>query len=95
MRVLTKTSIYYLLVAIVVFLVGGISFYLIMQQEIYDEVDDQLFTDKENIITFIRQHNRLPNVTSGISEAIIVKEAARVQPMIEELADTLIYSSYD
>lgn len=95
MRVLTKTSLYYLLVSVVVFLVGGTSFYWIMQSEIYDEVDDQLFTDKENIIEFIRQHNRLPNVTSGISEAIIVKEAKQVNPTLEELADTLIYSSYD
>lgn len=95
MRVLTKTSLYYLLVSLVVFLVGGISFYKIMQVEIYDEVDDQLFTDKENILEYIRQHNRLPNVTSGISEAIIVREADEDNLIIEALADTLIYSTYD
>jgi signal transduction histidine kinase len=95
MRILTITSLYYLLVSLVVFLGGGFSFYKIMQTEIYDEVDDQLFTDKENIIAYIREHNRLPNVTSGISEAIIVREAETVTPTIEELADTLIFSSYD
>ncbi|EMR03307.1 sensor histidine kinase [Cesiribacter andamanensis] len=95
MRVLTKTSYYYLLLSAVVFLLGGINFYWIMQQEIYDEVDDQLFTDKENILAFIRQNNRLPSVTSGISEAILVKEANPASPTLEKLADTLIYSSYD
>ena len=95
MRLLTKTSLYYLLVSFVVFLVGGISFYKIMQIEIYDEVDDQLFTDKENILAYIREHDRLPSVTSGISEAIIVREAVTVSPTLEELADTLIYSQYD
>ncbi|MFD3003942.1 sensor histidine kinase [Pontibacter toksunensis] len=95
MRILTKTSLYYLLVSFVVFLVGGFSFYKIMQAEIYDEVDDQLFTDKENIIAFIREHDRLPSVTSGISEAIIVREAHAVSPTVEELADTLIFSNYD
>ncbi|RDV15517.1 sensor histidine kinase [Pontibacter diazotrophicus] len=95
MRILTKTSLYYLLVSFVVFLVGGFSFYKIMQAEIYDEVDDQLFTDKENIIAYIQEHNRLPNVTSGISEAIVVREAEAVSPTIEELADTLIFSNYD
>ena len=95
MRLLSKTSLYYLLVSLVVFLVGGISFYKIMQDEVYDEVDDQLFTDKENIFAYIRENNRLPNVTSGISEAIIVREAAAVTPTIEELADTLIFSTYD
>ncbi|GAA4424599.1 HAMP domain-containing sensor histidine kinase [Pontibacter saemangeumensis] len=95
MRLLTKTSLYYLLVSLIVFLVGGISFYKIMQTEVYDEVDDQLFTDKENIFEYIREHNRLPNVTSGISEAIIVREAEAVTPTIEELADTLIFSTYD
>ncbi|MFD2514799.1 sensor histidine kinase [Pontibacter locisalis] len=95
MRLLTKTSLYYLLVSFIVFLVGGISFYKIMQTEIYDEVDDQLFTDKENILAYIREHDRLPSVTSGISEAILVREAVAVTPSMEELADTLIFSKYD
>ncbi|AKD04552.1 HAMP domain-containing sensor histidine kinase [Pontibacter korlensis] len=95
MRVLTKTSLYYLLVSLVVFAVGGTSFYLMLREEIYDEVDDQLFTDKENIISYIRQHNRLPNVTSGISEAILVRDADPDNLIMEQLSDTLIYSSYD
>ena len=95
MRLLTKTSLYYLLVSLVVFLVGGLSFYKIMQNEIYDEVDDQLYTDKENIFEYIRENNRLPNVTSGISEAIIVRKADTVNPTIEDLGDTLIFSTYD
>ncbi|WP_299821414.1 HAMP domain-containing sensor histidine kinase [uncultured Pontibacter sp.] len=95
MRILTKTSLYYALVSVAVFLVGGILFYTTMREEIYDEVDDQLFTDKENIINYIRVHDRLPNVTSGISEAILVKEANMAAPIMEQLADTLIFSTYD
>ncbi|MDX5438712.1 MAG: sensor histidine kinase, partial [Pontibacter sp.] len=95
MRVLTTTSLYYLFVSLVVFAVGGTVFYLTLREEIYDEVDDQLFTDKENIIAYIRQHNRLPNVTSGISETILVQEADRSNPVMEQLKDTLIFSSYD
>lgn len=95
MRVLTKTSLYYVLVSLLVFAVGGTLFYLSMREEIYDEVDDQLFTDKENIISYVRQHNRLPNVTSGISEAILVKEGHPESLVMEQLSDTLIYSSYD
>ncbi|MFT2010553.1 HAMP domain-containing sensor histidine kinase [Pontibacter sp. 13R65] len=95
MRVLTKTSLYYLLVSVVVFLVGSVVFYKQLQFEIYDEVDDQLFTDKENILQYIREHNRLPNVTSGISEAILVREAPSTDLILEGLSDTLIYSTYD
>ena len=95
MRVLTKTSLYYLVVSAVVFLLGGVSFYKILEEEIYDEVDDQLFTDKVNIIEFIRTHNRLPSVTSGISEAILVKEVQFSTPVLEALSDTMIYSTYD
>ncbi|MCC9166305.1 sensor histidine kinase [Pontibacter harenae] len=95
MRILTKTSLYYLLVSLLVFLIGGVSFYKIMQIEIYDEVDDQLYTDQVNILGYIRQHNKLPSVTSGISEAIIVREADEVHKGIEELSDTLIFSTYD
>ncbi|MER2998194.1 sensor histidine kinase [Pontibacter populi] len=95
MRILTKTSLYYLLVSFVVFLMGGIAYYNIMQGEIYDEVDDQLFTDKENILAFIRRTNELPHVTSGVSETIVVKEITDKNPILESLTDTLIYSSYD
>lgn len=95
MRILTKTSLYYLLVSAFVFLVGGLSYYKIMQVEIYDEVDDQLFTDKENILEYIRHNNELPSVTSGISEAILVKEAGNSSPALEALSDTLIFSAYD
>lgn len=95
MRVLTKTSLYYLLVSLVVFAVGGTVFYLSLREEIYDEVDDQLFTDKENIIAYIQKHDRLPNVTSGISEAIHVREADPANLVMEHLSDTLIYSTYD
>ncbi|OKL41683.1 sensor histidine kinase [Pontibacter flavimaris] len=95
MRVLTKTSLYYLLVSLVVFAVGGTVFYLTLREEIYDEVDDQLFTDKENIIAYIRQYDRLPNVTSGISEAIHVRKANPEKLVMEQLKDTLIFSSYD
>ncbi|MFD2245898.1 sensor histidine kinase [Pontibacter ruber] len=95
MRILTKTSLYYLLVSVVVFFVGGFGYYKIMQVEIYDEVDDQLFTDKENILAYIRQNNRLPNVTSGISEAILVKQVTDASPVLEAISDTLLYSAYD
>ncbi|NDK54316.1 sensor histidine kinase [Pontibacter fetidus] len=95
MRILTKTSLYYLLVSFVVFLAGGIGYYLILQGEIYDEVDDQLFTDKENILTYIRRTNTLPHVTSGVTETIVVKEVTSATPVLESLTDTLIYSSYD
>ncbi|MBF8963854.1 HAMP domain-containing histidine kinase [Pontibacter sp. FD36] len=95
MRILTKTSLYYLLVSVIVFLLGGTSFYKILQTEIYDEVDDQLFTDKENIIEYIRRHNELPSVTSGISEAIIVRETSANAGALEALSDTLIFSTYD
>ena len=95
MRILTKTSLYCLIVSVVVFLLGGLSFYKILQTEISDEVDDQLFTDKENIIEYIRRHNELPSVTSGISEAILVKELSDGVKVIEALSDTLIYSAYD
>ncbi len=95
MRVLTKTSLYYLLVSALVFLIGGLIFYKILEIEIYDEVDDQLYTDKENILDYIQVNNKLPNVTSGISETILVQEVEVVSPVQDAISDTLIYSAYD
>jgi signal transduction histidine kinase len=50
MKLLTKTNIYYTLFALIIFIIGGFAFYFIIQNEIYDEIDEALVARKEVIL---------------------------------------------
>ena len=50
MKLLTKTNLYYTLFAMIIFIIGGFAFYFIIQNEIYDEIDEALISRKEVIL---------------------------------------------
>src|SRR5664279_3743866 len=50
MKLLTKTNLYYTLFAMIIFIIGGFAFYFIIQNEIYDEIDEALVSRKEVIL---------------------------------------------
>lgn len=95
MRILTKTSLFYLGLSAVVFLVGGLVFYYTMRNEVYDEVDDLLLAERENIMAYSREHGELPAMATDLNETIFISRSeARSLPELQ-LIDTLLYSSYD
>lgn len=50
MKLLTKTNLYYTLFALIIFIIGGFAFFFIIQNEIYEEIDEALLARKEIII---------------------------------------------
>ena len=50
MKLLTRTNLYYTLFAMIIFVIGGFAFYFIIQNEIYDEIDEALISRKEVIL---------------------------------------------
>jgi signal transduction histidine kinase len=50
MKLLTKTNLYYSLFAILIFIIGGFAFYYIIQNKIYEEIDEALISRKGMII---------------------------------------------
>jgi signal transduction histidine kinase len=50
MKLLTKTNLYYTLFAMIIFIIGGFAFYFIIQNEIYEEIDEALISRKEVIL---------------------------------------------
>ncbi|MDR3610922.1 MAG: HAMP domain-containing sensor histidine kinase [Ignavibacteriaceae bacterium] len=50
MKLLTKTNLYYTLFALIIFIIGGFAFFYIIQNEIYEEIDEALLFRKDTII---------------------------------------------
>ena len=50
MKLLTKTNLYYTFFALIIFIIGGFAFFFIIQNKIYEEIDEALISRKEVII---------------------------------------------
>jgi signal transduction histidine kinase len=49
MKLLTKTNIYYTFFALIIFIIGGFAFFYIIQNKIYEEIDEALLSRKDFI----------------------------------------------
>src|ERR1035438_9871924 len=50
MKLLTKTNLYYTFFALIIFIIGGLAFFFIIQNKIYEEIDEALISRKEVIL---------------------------------------------
>jgi signal transduction histidine kinase len=50
MKLLTRTNLYYTLFALIIFIIGGFAFFFIIQNKIYEEIDEALVSRKEVIL---------------------------------------------
>ena len=57
MRILTKSSIYFIVASLVVFLISGTIIYFMLQALVYEEVDDLLTEKKKLVIKELEKHN--------------------------------------
>lgn len=60
MKLLTKYNRVNLLATILVFVVAGLCFYFILQHVLVSQLDDDLKTEEQEIINFVKQRNKLP-----------------------------------
>ncbi len=92
MRLLTKNTLVYLLVTVVVFLLGGLVFYQELKQLTNDETNEGLFLKKGRIFSYISQNKKLPD-GSLQSELLSFEPISGV--FKETLKDTFLYNSYE
>ncbi|MEO8210613.1 MAG: HAMP domain-containing sensor histidine kinase [bacterium] len=89
MKLLTKTSIYYLIFSLILFLLGGIFFYIQLREILDDEFTDDLYKEKELVSQYVNDSPKIPLSSNFIGDKISIRAAT--QPVAEELKDTLIF----
>jgi len=89
MKLLTKTSIYYLIFSLILFLIGGIFFYIQLREILDEEFTEDLYKKKELVLQYINDSSKIPQSSNLIGDKISV--TAGTQQINEELKDTLIF----
>lgn len=88
MKLLTKTSLVYLLTTLLVFAAGGWIFYNSLRHAVDEETTEDLYVEKERVLNWVEAHGSLP-VVFYAGDLDQFREASSVQ---ERLSDTTAFS---
>ena len=89
MKLLTKTSIYYLIFSLILFLIGGIFFYMQLRTILDEEFTEDLYKKKEHVEKYVNDSAKIPVSSDFIGDKITVVKAD--QKSTEQLKDTVIF----
>lgn len=90
MKLLTKTSLVYLLSTSIVFLIGGLIFYYNLRNIIDEETDEKLAVQKMQFTDFVKQYDSIPPLSYEHDGIEHLHET--VIPVIEKTTDTSFFS---
>lgn len=87
MKLLTRTSIYYVIITLIVFTFGSWIFYSFLTREVEEETTESLLVKKHSVLTALKTKNAIPENSLLAEDAFI----RMVQvPVAERIHDTLI-----
>ena len=92
MKLLTKTTLYFVTVSLLVFFAGGIGLYKIMQNLVEQEVDADLYSRIHYLFDNIQKLDSLENVAFIATEPIDIEEVSKPSPTAYHLKDTVLYN---
>jgi signal transduction histidine kinase len=91
MKLLTKTSLFYLISFSIILVLGGFSFYKGLNIILYKQIDDGLITEKSIIEEEISHNDSIPDFTSNFSNEIeVFRYTYAIEPSYK-LEDTTIF----
>jgi signal transduction histidine kinase len=94
MKLLTKTTLYFITVSLFVFLFGGIAFYHLVKNSIQKNVDEQLQNRMHTLITEMRDNNIHPHTAFIIGEAVRFEKVDKAGKPLVNFSDTIIYNKH-
>jgi signal transduction histidine kinase len=90
MKLLTRTTIYFTTIALLVFAIGGVVFYHELRSTTQGDADERLSNEKSTVVNYIHNHQSLPTVSLTLGDSIAYHSVAG--PVKERLADTIIFN---
>lgn len=90
MKLLTKTSLIYLLTTLLVFVIGGLIFYYNLRRIVDEETSERLFTEKSQIEDYVKAHDTVPGNSFTSGDFL---EFHRTEKPVQQLVrDTILFS---
>ncbi|MDP4282183.1 MAG: HAMP domain-containing sensor histidine kinase [Bacteroidota bacterium] len=93
MKLLTKTSLYYILFSMITFIIGGIIFYNTVKNIMYRQIDENLVTEQLLVEEAINITDTVPDYTSVFGHMIQVLPYIKIYNQVELIHDTAVYDS--
>jgi len=93
MKLLTKTSIYYLIFSLLLFTAGGVIFYMQVKGNIDEDVTEDLYLKKDKVLQYIKDSSKIPPRMISLDDEIIFTEQS--VPVNEQLRDTILVNHLD
>ena len=95
MKLLTKTTLYFITISLFVFFLGGIGLYILMQNLVKNEVNSELYNSIHYVFKGISKSDSLKNIQYISSEPIDIQQishpgATTTPPVL--LKDTVLYN---
>ncbi|MEO5906762.1 MAG: HAMP domain-containing sensor histidine kinase [Saprospiraceae bacterium] len=88
MKLITKTSYYYLAISILLFIAASAIFYFYISQILNEDITEAIAVDKNTVLNYVRTNDALPPI-SPLSEDIVTYIPID-QPREESLVDTML-----
>ncbi len=90
MKLITKTSFYYLILSLVLLTAGGIIFYFLMNNILNEEINEQLSIEKQKVLAHISQKKEMPPASPLADGLVSFVPADHAVP--EKFTDTILLS---
>src|SRR5688572_9350950 len=90
MKLLTKISLYYLLVSLVVFFTCGLVFFYTFKSEVYEELDEQMRDERKNIERILKTSESIPEFFPAVNNEVIIKPVHDNYYIKNQRKDTIV-----
>lgn len=88
MKLLTRTSIYYLVFSLLLFIAGGVIFYIQVKEVIDEDDTENLYLEKDKVLQFLEDSARIPYQPLFLGDKIVFTEKRAA--VNERLSDTIM-----
>jgi len=95
MKLLTKTTLYFITVTLFIFFFGGIAFYKVVQKSIKKNVDEQLLSHMHQLKAELKNNHISPKSSFIVPNSLLdFKAVKKATPPAVSYSDTILYNKY-
>ncbi|NNM94844.1 MAG: HAMP domain-containing histidine kinase [Bacteroidia bacterium] len=91
MKLLTRTTLYFAVISLPVFAVGGIILYHTVRTVARNDAHEKLRNEKNMILNYVKKHNYLPHNSMEFGDSVGFTQVSFAQ-VTETLKDTVLYN---
>jgi signal transduction histidine kinase len=93
-KLFDSTNLYYILFAVLTYIIVGLAFYLVVEHVIYQEVEDRLTVERRDFENFTKTHGMWDESCYFVENKIELDTAGNLPANYAVFKDTLLYNRY-